>query len=143
MNSSSAGRPAYPRATPPAASSIRIRPPARGERAQPPPAPRDPSPSARHRDYHDGGAPAPSRDEWRGIAIRLAPLAIALLASCTSVTTRLPQVTFDTEPGQPATKMLRPGARASACRTALPGMPVPRPASPLAAALPPLLALGP
>jgi hypothetical protein len=68
---------------------------------------------------------------------------VGLLTACTSVTTRVPGVTFDTEPSRPATKMLHPGARASVCRTTLLGFAIGGSASPLEAGLRALLATDP
>ena len=74
--------------------------------------------------------------------VRLVGFALgACLVACTSSTTRLPRVTFGTPDDRFETKMLRPAARASACRTTLLGIPIAGPPSPLESALRALLAL--
>ena len=64
----------------------------------------------------------------------------ACLVACTSSTARLPRVTFATPDDRFETKMLRPVARASACRTTLLGVPIAGPRWPLESALRALLA---
>jgi hypothetical protein len=65
------------------------------------------------------------------------------LVACTSSTARLPRVTFGISADRFETKMLRPGARTSACRTTLLGVPVAGSPSPLESALRALLASDP
>ena len=74
--------------------------------------------------------------------IRLVGVALgACLVGCTSSTAHLPRVTFGTADDGFETKMLRPEARASACRTTLLGILIAGPPSPLESALRALLAM--
>ena len=54
----------------------------------------------------------------------------ACLLACTASTARLPRMTFGTPDDRFETKMLRPAARTSVCRTTLLGIPVAGPQSP-------------
>lgn len=73
--------------------------------------------------------------------LRLLGVALgAGLVACTSSAARLPRLTFGTADDRFEAKMLRPAARASACRTTLLGIPIAGPPSPLESALRGLLA---
>src|SRR5262245_26170323 len=147
MTPSSGGTRACPREAPPAASSTTQRPSAEA-RARPLPRGdlRLSSPSTPHADYHQHQPTAQARRERRPSpppAPRLMIGLIACLAACSSVTARLPRVAFDTGTDAAAAKMLRPAARASACRTTVLGLAIGGPPSPLDAALRALLGSDP
>src|SRR5262249_45088304 len=137
MTSSSGGRPACPPAPPPAAPSTTGR--GAGGRGGRDGGRRD-SQRARHGDYHATRGTARMRTAQTLVGVVGVALGACLVA-CTSSTARLPRVTFGTPDDRFETKMLRPAARASACRTSLVGIPIAGPSSPLESALRALLAM--